>query len=157
MKAPKSPTKHRPERDSETKQFTLQLFEQGNSVEEIAEMRKLSPSTIEAHLAYYVQHGRLSVYQLMDIHRLETIRHAIETVGGTQLTPIKLALGDEYSFSDIRYVIAHIESNKLHEPMVEYGIWNDDDIDQSFAMENELVYASSSGKSRMENILMAVE
>jgi hypothetical protein len=102
-------------------------------------VRKLSPSTIEGHLAFYVQQGRLSVYQLIDIHKLETIRHAIETVGGDQLTSIKLALGDDYTFSEIRYVLAHIESNKLSEPMVEYGIWNDDE-DHDYVMEAEVRY-----------------
>lgn len=142
LKAPKSPRKERAERDSDTKQVTLQLFEDGNTIEKIAELRKLSTSTIEGHLAFYVQQGRLSVYQLMDIHKMETIRQAIETVGGNQLTPIKLALGDDFSFSDIRYVMAHIESNKLHEPMVEYGIWNENDDDHNYVMEAEMQYVS---------------
>jgi ATP-dependent DNA helicase RecQ len=139
LKAPKPIRKERIERDSETKQFSLRLFEEGNSITKIAEVRKLSPSTIEGHLAFYVQQGRLSVYQLIDIHKLETIRHAIETVGGDQLTSIKLALGDDYTFSEIRYVLAHIESNKLSEPMVEYGIWNDDE-DHDYVMEAEVRY-----------------
>jgi ATP-dependent DNA helicase RecQ len=143
LKLPKPVRKERIERDSDTKQLSLRLFEEGNSISKIAEIRKLSTSTIEGHLAFYVQEGRLSVYQLMDIHKLETIRHAIETIGGDELTPIKLALGEEYTFTDIRYVIAHIESNKLHEPMVEYGMWNDDEGDHDYVMEKEIRYLSA--------------
>jgi ATP-dependent DNA helicase RecQ len=107
-------------RDSDTKQFSLKLFKEGNTVEKIAEARKLSISTIEGHLAFYIQHGQLSIYELIDIRKVETIQHEIEKTGGKALTPVKVALGDEFSFTEIRYVIAHMENNKLMEPETEW-------------------------------------
>ena len=44
----------RPERETETKQHSYDLFMKGNSVQQIAELRNLSTVTIEGHLAFYL-------------------------------------------------------------------------------------------------------
>lgn len=109
------------ERDTETKQETYRLFLAGNSIEQIAEQRKLSISTIEAHLAFYVKQGRIPVEQIMSSEKIPAIQSAVETLGGNALSPIKASLGDKYSFAEIRYVIAHMESRGLREPEPEYA------------------------------------
>lgn len=111
----------RPERDSETKQETFKLFALGHSVEKIAELRKLSVSTIEGHLAFYIQQGKISVDQLLDTEKIRAIQSAVASLGGNALSPIKASLSDEYSFSEIRYVIAYMESMGLKEPEEVYG------------------------------------
>jgi ATP-dependent DNA helicase RecQ len=108
LKIPKRPRKDKPERENETKQQTLTLFQQGNSIDKIAVMRGLSPATIEGHLAFYVQRGQLPIDQLIDSTKLQTIQHAIERIGGMALSPIKEALGEEYSFGEIKLVLAYI-------------------------------------------------
>jgi ATP-dependent DNA helicase RecQ len=116
LKSPKRPRKERHERDSITKQLTYKLFTEGNPVEKIAALRNLSHTTIETHIAFYVQQGKITVAQLIDVKKIPAIRKAIEAVGGKALTPIKESLGENYSFAEIRYVMAHIESMKLEEP-----------------------------------------
>jgi ATP-dependent DNA helicase RecQ len=113
LKTPKKQRNVRPERENETKQQSFALFMQGNSVEQISVLRKLSPVTIEGHLAFYVQQGKISVEQLMEATRIPAIEQAIEQIGGKMLTPVKELLGEDYSFSEIRYVMAHMESDKL--------------------------------------------
>lgn len=102
---------------SHTLQQTLTLFRQGHSPAEIATLRKLSPSTVEGHLALCVQQGKIQVSELIGQHRLEVIRQAIEQTGGKLLTPVKNVLGDEYSFTEIKYVMADLEKSKVEEPM----------------------------------------
>ena len=52
----------------------------------------------------------------MSADRIATVQKAMESVGGKVLTPIKLALGEDYSFGEIRYVIASMEKRGLMEP-----------------------------------------
>jgi ATP-dependent DNA helicase RecQ len=122
LKAPKRTYKERTERDNETKQETFKLFSEGHSIDEIAKHRKLNRSTIEAHLTFYVQQGKLPVDKVMDPAKITAIQLVVEKVGGKILTPIKDSLGAEYTFSEIRYVIAHLESKKVEEPEEVYAL-----------------------------------
>ncbi len=107
-------------RDSSTKRQSLALFRQGKSVDAIASVRKLSPGTIEGHLAYYVAQGELPLDELLEQPRIDAIRKAIAQVGGTTLTPIRQHLGETYSFGEIRYVIADNENSRIAEPFHAY-------------------------------------
>jgi hypothetical protein len=42
-------------------------------------------------------------------------------VGQSKLTPIKEFLGEEYGFTEIRYVIADMTATKVEEPEMAYG------------------------------------
>ncbi|MEX2232739.1 MAG: RecQ family ATP-dependent DNA helicase [Cyclobacteriaceae bacterium] len=116
-KVAKRQSNGRLEHDNETKQQSLALFQQGNSIEQIAALRQLSPGTVEGHLAFYVQQGKLSVDELVDAGRIPIIREAIEQVGGRMLTPIQNFLGDDYTYGEIKYVLAHMEHSKVEEVM----------------------------------------
>jgi ATP-dependent DNA helicase RecQ len=116
LKAPKRPYKERKERDSDTKKQTLKLFMEGHSVDQIAAQRNLSIATIELHLAFYIQQGKLPIEKLIVPEKIPVIQQAVEKIGGKALTPIKDSLGDDYSYGEIRYVIAFIESMKAEEP-----------------------------------------
>jgi len=108
----------RPKHETSTKQHSLALFRQGKSVEQIAEIRMLSPGTVEGHLAFYVGQGKLPLDELVDAGKIPVIREAIEQAGGKTLTPIKNSLGDEFSYGEIKYVIADMECNKVEEALV---------------------------------------
>jgi hypothetical protein len=69
----------------------------------------MSQITIEGHLAFYVQQGRLKIDQLMDTSKIPAIKQAMEQSNGKLLTPIKAILGDTYSYGEIRMVMAHLE------------------------------------------------
>ncbi|MEO7988909.1 MAG: DNA helicase RecQ [Chryseolinea sp.] len=112
LKSPKRIRKERPERETDTKQQSFEMFKLGNSIEKIAEQRELSPVTIEGHLAFYIQQGALEIEQMMDSSKIPTIQKAIEQIGGKALSPIKEKLGDAYSFGEIRMVMAYLERVK---------------------------------------------
>jgi ATP-dependent DNA helicase RecQ len=109
LKSPKQQRRERPEQDTDTKQQSLELFRLGHSIEKIAEIRGLSPTTIEGHLAFYVQQGKLAVDRVMNTAKIPAIREVVEKMGGKVLTPIKESLGGGYSFGEIKLTIAHLE------------------------------------------------
>ncbi len=112
LKSAKRIRKERPERETDTKQQSFEMFKLGNSIEKIAELRELSKVTIEGHLAFYIQQGALDIERMMDSSKIPTIQKAIEQIGGKALSPIKEKLGDAYSFGEIRMVMAYVERVK---------------------------------------------
>lgn len=119
LKKPRPGQGKGPERENETKQESLALFRKGNSIEQIATQRKLSPGTVEAHLAFYVQQGKLPLDEVVVMDKIALIRHAIEEVGRARLTPIKQFLGEDYSYGEIRYVLADLEYAETRKQKVE--------------------------------------
>jgi ATP-dependent DNA helicase RecQ len=103
------PKRDRVEQDSETKQMTLQMFNSGNSIEEIATIRDLALSTIESHLAFYIQKGRLRLEEIMEIDEMQEIRKAIERSDTNMLSSIHQSLEGEYSYGQIRMVLADMQ------------------------------------------------
>jgi len=103
----------RPERDSETKQKTYELFLKGYSIQQIAEIRTLSTDTIEGHLAFYLQRGKISITQLMETPKVIAIKNAIDRAASPSLTPVKEILGDEYTYGQIRMVRSYLDSEKV--------------------------------------------
>ena len=76
-------------------------------IPEIAKERGLTNSTIENHLARFIPDGRVSLEELVPVEKVEPIRKAIiQFADGNALSPIKEFLGDEYSYGEIRAVIA---------------------------------------------------
>lgn len=119
LKASKPIRGVRIERDTETKQHSFMLFKDGLSIREIASSRQLSPLTIEGHLAFYVQQGKLSIDELMDLAKVRAIQKAIEKSSSTMVTTIKGLLGEIYSYGEIRIVLAHLEFLKRKSPTAE--------------------------------------
>ena len=90
-----------------THMVTLQFYQQGLSVEEIAEKRGFSSRTIVTHLSEL-----LEMKQPVDIDRLVSpeqhnlILQAIQTVGADSLKTIREHLGEEYGYEEIQLVRA---------------------------------------------------
>lgn len=118
LKTPKRQRNEKRERETDTKQQSFDLFKQGYSIQEIAARRDFSPVTIEGHLAFYVEQGKLSIGDVMDVSKIPAIQQCIEKFErvGTQnlaplhLSPIKEQLGENYTYGEIRLVIAHIKN-----------------------------------------------
>ncbi|MEP7074697.1 MAG: DNA helicase RecQ [Acidobacteriota bacterium] len=110
LKSPKRERKVRTKRDSsgkDTFQISLEMFRAGKSVSQIASERGLSIPTIENHLARFIPDGRVSLEQLVAVEKVEPIRNAvIQFADANALSPIKEFLGDNYTYGEIRAVIA---------------------------------------------------
>ncbi len=116
LKSPKSIRKERPEKETDTKQQSFELFKLGHSVSAIAEQRNLSLSTIEGHLAFYVQRGALPIERVIEHFKIQPIQEALEQTGSVALGPVKGLLGDRYSYGEIRLVMAHVARLKELSP-----------------------------------------
>ncbi len=110
LKVQKRERKTRPKRDTrgnDTYSITLELFKTGHSISAIAKARDLAPSTIETHLVRFIPTGEILLADLVPSHKIEPIRQAvIELNAGTATGPVKEFLGDDYSYGEIRAVIA---------------------------------------------------
>ncbi len=93
---------------NDTKETSFLLYNSGHSIEQIADMRKLNASTIEGHLAHYVYVGKLSLDKFVDAKTSDAIRVKLPKDLGADsaLRPIRDALGEQYSYMQIRMVIA---------------------------------------------------
>ncbi len=93
-----------------TAEISLELFEQGKGPSEIAEERKLAVSTIEGHLATFVKTGRIPVNKLVKPEKTESVMEYLKTNAPIQsLSEVKMAMGDDYSWQEIRTIMAHYE------------------------------------------------
>ncbi len=85
------------------------MFEQGLSVDEIAKRRNLTPGTILTHLTESLEAGEpLAIERLIAPERYEVIAEALRQIGDSLLRPVKDALGDDYSYDEIRLVRANM-------------------------------------------------
>lgn len=84
---------------------SLQLFLEGNAIEEIAARRSLAVSTVESHLGEFIRKGELDIRDvIIDENRLARILKAVEDTGGYSLGTVKEKLGDDVGYGEIRAV-----------------------------------------------------
>jgi uncharacterized protein YpbB len=90
-----------------TKDITYQMFKAGKTIEEIASERSLAVSTIEGHLSHWVGQGLIEANHFVDPEKLKQIIYVSEHLDTTKLSEIKAKLGDEFTYSDLRFAMAH--------------------------------------------------
>ncbi len=90
-----------------THMVTLQYYQQGLSVEEIAQKRGFTPRTIVTHLSELLEMKQpVDLNQLVVPERQKTILQGIQAVGEGSLKTIREHLGEEYSYEEIQLVRA---------------------------------------------------
>ena len=94
----------------ETRNLSLQLFTEGLSVPQIAERRNLVISTIEGHLVYFVAQGELAVERLVAPEKVVALQEQLRLLPDMKLSELKQALGDAYSYGEIKLVQAHLQN-----------------------------------------------
>jgi len=94
---------------SATQQETLDLHRQGLTIQQIANTRNLSASTIITHIEKLILTGEIdSIDQWVDTHKQQAIQKAISDVGPEYLSPIKEKLGDDCMYNEIKLVRATV-------------------------------------------------
>lgn len=92
---------------------SLALFQKGMSVEEIASARNFSVGTIISHLCKQAETGSpCDLSRIVNQTRQEAIDHIIDQLGVEKLKPIKEALPEDFSYDEIRCVVAMRRSNQ---------------------------------------------
>ena len=95
-----------------TKTYSLELFEKGMSIEEIAKERGLVKSTIEGHLISFVPSGEIKVTDLITKEKFEELKKIMTTTTFETLSELKNKIDDKFTYPDMRLVSICIE-NKI--------------------------------------------
>ncbi|MBK7853241.1 MAG: DNA helicase RecQ [Bacteroidetes bacterium] len=99
------PAKEKTSKTTDTKRASLELYQQGLNIDQIASKRNLSNGTIIGHLTHFILTGEINVLKFVSKEKIPPILKAIDEYGDSQLTILKNALGDSFSFTEIRAVI----------------------------------------------------
>ncbi len=91
---------------TDTKMISFDLYQQGKMVEEIAVIRNLSVSTIEGHLAHYIETGALELRRLVDEKMEQVVTKVLDNTEETGLNAIKQSLPEHIGFGTLKWVIA---------------------------------------------------
>lgn len=92
-----------------TFEYSYWLYNQGNTVEQIAEKRGLNQSTIEGHLARYVASGDIDVHEFVDGDTLQKVEaYCMEHPEEKALKPIFEHFDAKIPYSVLRMAIAAI-------------------------------------------------
>jgi hypothetical protein len=91
-----------------TKQISLDLFNSGKTVNEIAEERGLTTGTIESHLISFIESDALDIYTLFPKEKIEQIIAFFTENNAATVSDAKIALPDNISFGEIRASLTHL-------------------------------------------------
>lgn len=94
-------------------EISYQMFSKGMSINEIVKERGLAVSTIEGHLLHFVRQGKIDINQLIESDKLDKILEIISKCNNPTSKEIKEKLSDKFSYSEIRFVLASIETNRI--------------------------------------------
>jgi hypothetical protein len=86
----------------ETKLISLQLFQRGNKIVDIAKMRGLTSATIEAHLIFFLESGEIHIEDLVSKNKMEKILHVIDENPKATVSAIREKLGNDFSYNEIK-------------------------------------------------------
>jgi uncharacterized protein YpbB len=95
-----------------SKENSLKYFQEGKSVAEICQITNLAISTIEGHLAHFVGKGILKASEFVDNQKIRKIREFFTSHDTDRLGEAKNHLGDDYSYSEIKFVVQQIRFEK---------------------------------------------
>lgn len=71
--------KDKPKRQKgETHKITLELWNEGKTIAEIAKSRSLAEGTIKSHLAKWIKEGKVDIEKVMDMKKVETVWKCIQ-------------------------------------------------------------------------------
>ncbi|EAW34239.1 ATP-dependent DNA helicase RecQ [Lyngbya sp. PCC 8106] len=94
--------------------YTLQLHQQGLSIQEIAHRRNVSESVVSGHLIKLIGTSQsVDINRLVSLPRQQAITEAIGAVGDTRLQIIYEYLGEQYSYDEICLVRAALRQYRM--------------------------------------------
>lgn len=91
-----------------TKEISYKMYEDGLSIPEIAENRKLNVQTIENHLMDYIKIGKVALSDFISTDKIPPIEKALKEHSGMGLKIVKDVLGENYSYSEIKAVQSNL-------------------------------------------------
>lgn len=96
----------------DTKTVSFELFQSGKTLDEIAAERGFVRSTIEGHVAHFVELGELDIRKLMQEEDVRALSAFFEEHPGALSSEAKAHFGERYSYGEIKMVLAHLKREK---------------------------------------------
>jgi ribonuclease D len=87
---------------ADTKQVSYALWQQKKTIEEIAAIRQLNPSTIFGHLAHFALQGEIPIDMLIPKALFDECCAIIADLKTTSVIPVKEILGERATYAQIR-------------------------------------------------------
>ena len=98
--------------------ISLQLYQQGKTIEAIAKERALSLGTIESHLTMHIKTGEVAVTAFADEAIIQQIAEVMQRNPGKKQGELKALLPPAITFAQIRAVANHLEWLKTQQEAV---------------------------------------
>ncbi len=110
----KKSTESKPKKPKgQTYQDTLDLLNEGFSLEEVAKKRELTASTVEGHIAKLVGLQKISIHNYLKKDAIARITLALKETEGEGSKACYEKLDGTYSYNQIRMVQAHLSAAEL--------------------------------------------
>lgn len=93
----------------ETYRITLQLYQEGKSLKEIATLRELTLSTIERHVTRWIEDGSIDINDLLEKEKLNKLIKFMKENNEKLLSEIINLSPVETTFSELRWVRAYLK------------------------------------------------
>lgn len=98
-----SSTKKEPKiKKKPTVTITLEYFQKGHSIAEIADIRKLSQTTINSHIAKLVKDNVIDIQTVLEQDKLDKLQKVFDQYPEQSLTQIKAQIGELFSWEELR-------------------------------------------------------
>lgn len=97
---------------SGTQQTSLAMFQSGKSVEQIAKERGLTVSTIQGHLAYYIEEAELDIHRLLPQAKLEEIDRYCSANPNATLPDAKTHFGSKFNYGELKLAFSYRNSRR---------------------------------------------
>ena len=94
----------------QTTEITFELWREHKTVEKIAEIRKLTPSTIEGHFVKLIQSKNIKLHEVMSDERILFLTNVFEQHPDESNSSIKEKLGDEVRWEELKMFRAHLDA-----------------------------------------------
>lgn len=98
------------EKKTPTRQISFEMFQNGQTIQNIAKERNLATSTIESHLISYVQSGDIKPEQLVSAEKISQIADYFSQTDDHHLSVARQCLGDDFSYFELRVVVSNFIS-----------------------------------------------
>lgn len=94
--------KEKKETKKPTTQISYELWIEKNTIEQIAEIRKLSVGTILGHFIKLIQDKAVTIQEIMPLDKIATLSKAFENYTEESLNPMKEKLGDAFTWDELK-------------------------------------------------------
>lgn len=91
-----------------TLEKTLNLFESNKTIKQIAKIREFKIETIEKQIIELISMGFIFVIDVIGKDKFETIHNLINETQIYSISKLKEMLGEDYSYFEIKCVLAYI-------------------------------------------------